>query len=133
MTPIITQEKPATTKANTETTTPTTPTSFLSLPREIRQKILIQSYRRFLFLEAFKPRPPYMVVILARQSEENYKSKCRHEMRVIEDWAKGMGTVHPIVRDDMRYVYKKVVDRAGLNLMKGTQGGRKSIGFCNGD
>ncbi|RDI88758.1 hypothetical protein Vi05172_g1428 [Venturia inaequalis] len=130
--------KKSTRKMKKSTTTPRTtrskkPTSFLSLPREIRQKIFIQSYGRFLFVK-----PPLFTGSLRETFRTTVnmvnKRMCDHEKQAIEIWVDEMRTVHPIIRDDMDFVGKQIVRRADFGrLMEETQDGENSIGFCNGD
>ncbi|KAE9978684.1 hypothetical protein EG328_001356 [Venturia inaequalis] len=134
-----TKMKKSTRKMKKSTTTPRTarskkkPTSFLSLPREIRQKIFIQSYGRFLFVK-----PPLFTGSLRETFRTTVnmvnKRMCDHEKQAIEIWVDEMRTVHPIIRDDMDFVGKQIVRRADFGrLMEETQDGENSIGFCNGD
>lgn len=83
---------------------------------------------RFIFLESFTPLTRYKIAIRERYNHEWNNIKVEDERRSMEAWAKNMGTVHPIIHDDMDYVYKQVFDRADFDgSMKNSQCGWKTI------
>lgn len=96
-------------KQNSEATKPKPPTTFFLLPREIRQKILLPSYSHFLLLDPPTRRrmSPYLACY--------YQNRCKTEKWAIETWANEMYTVYSIIRDDMVYVYKQIVERADFD------------------
>lgn len=125
----VTPTEMDTTKQALDATMPETPATLLSVPREIRQKILNQSYHRFIFLEWFTPDPnercPYYWSNYQKVIHEDNLHKCRSEKRKVQAWAKEMRTVYSIIRDDMVYVYKQVADFD--RLIKQSQGGRNIV------
>ncbi|TLD32617.1 2-oxoisovalerate dehydrogenase subunit alpha [Venturia nashicola] len=75
------------------------PTTFLSLPRELRQKILYMSYS----LEVQVLKIPSGSILEDNHNNANYIC----ETYRCDLWRKSVGNMHPEVQADFEFVYKK--------------------------
>ncbi|TID20158.1 Ras-related protein [Venturia nashicola] len=103
---------------NTSKPSKATPTTFLTLPREIRQCILSLTYRAPRVLKFD------MSIMIARYDNPDPSviiPRTRlYKRRKMKRWARKLGKVHEIVKEDMGYVrrqWKKQLKRTKAILL----------------
>lgn len=87
--------------------TPKPRTTFLDLPREIRQQILSQSYP---FTLIVKPPAETNTSLLRNLTDNRNKKKCDEIKDSLARWHGDLSFVDPIVKDDVDWVYQKWIE-----------------------
>lgn len=97
--------------ANQSTTNPTTlkkSTTFLSIPREIRRKMLLLSWETQL---SYNPRPVWSELCIPKQFADERNTRILNlERSWIGRWYHKLERVDPCIRDDIEYVRRKHLD-----------------------
>lgn len=116
------------------------PTTFLSLPREIRQKILYESYSSGKLVitntttinpDRYLDLSPAMRQVLARVMKRCDMSNLRYCMSLrasYHQWSDILKEVNPIVAEDLEYVHeKKIRDANFVGIYRECNGGERQL------
>lgn len=110
---------------------PKVPTTFLSLPREIRQTILRQAYRRYHFAESIFDAHDSDIMVdrtTRKQNKLGNNKRYRMEKQANADLAGKKRILHSAFRGDMGYVQEKLVAELD-RVMKECVGGGRDLGI----
>lgn len=98
-------------------------TTFLDLPRELRQQILSQSYP---FTLLVKPPVDTHISQFRTMTDNRNKRKCDQIKASLTRWHDDLSSVDPIVENDLCWVYQKWVEGVD-QVYRDCEGGRRGL------